>query len=87
MCHSQPSSLHTGSFDDFLEDWCCGRIAFGMWTNHLKSWLRALLPGSPCASRILLLRYEDLLSNLTSEIERISIFLEKPLERDCAEHL
>lgn len=83
----QEEGGYSGTFDDFFEDWCSGNIAFGKWTNHLRSWLRALLPRSASSDRILLLRYDDLLSNLPSEIERISNFLGMPVEPSCAEML
>lgn len=31
---------YEGTLDEFVAEWLDGKIAFGKWTDHLKSWLR-----------------------------------------------
>ena len=36
--HTTDTNRYEGSLDDFVTDWLDGTIAFGKWTDHLKSW-------------------------------------------------
>ena len=62
------------SFDESLKD-KSSRIftLLGKWNDHYRSWTRN-------KDNFLLIKYEDLVSNPESEIEKISIFLKKYLQ-------
>lgn len=68
-----------GTFDQFFEDWLRGRIIFGGWSRHLKSWVPRARHDE---CNILLVKYEDLVGDLLGNLERISTFLDKSYSRD-----
>ncbi|XP_061772286.1 sulfotransferase 2B1-like isoform X1 [Nerophis ophidion] len=63
-----------GTLDKFIDKFLQGRVLFGKWTNHLKSWKRAEL-----GDRILFITYEEMIQDLPSALRRISDFLGKNL--------
>ncbi len=74
-----------GSFDDFLTDWCDGKIIFGNWLQHIQSWVapsaseRYMQSGS---SAILVVRYEDMVLKLEHVIGDICTFLNIEMSTD-----
>ena len=63
-----------GSFDEFVEKWCAGEIAYGSWPAHLKSWVSGS-PGTLLAGRderVLVLSYEALKADLRGSCARIA---------------
>jgi hypothetical protein len=60
-----------GTFKEFLVQWCCGDIAYGRWTDHLRSWFEVVNK-----EKILILRYEDLHKNIKQNLMKISNFLD-----------
>lgn len=58
----------------FLIDWCNGTLPFGSWINHLQSWLHDSRCGG--TNNMLLMRYEDMINNLSSCILKVSAFLD-----------
>jgi hypothetical protein len=60
------------SFESIIE----GRHMFGTWTAHLKSWKPWQRPDT------LLLRYEDMVEDLPSTLDKISKFLNRDIIKD-----
>ena len=73
----QAEGRYEKSFDCFLDEWCEGEIAFGKWIHHLRKWQEALAFSTTNGSngKCLLLRYEDMVDNLSREIKSIANFL------------
>uniref|UniRef100_A0A1A8MPP8 Sulfotransferase n=1 Tax=Nothobranchius pienaari TaxID=704102 RepID=A0A1A8MPP8_9TELE len=59
-----------GTFDEFIDKFLEGRVLFGKWTDHVKSWRRAEL-----GDRIMFITYEEMVQDLPASIRRISDFL------------
>ncbi|XP_041843208.1 sulfotransferase 2B1-like [Melanotaenia boesemani] len=59
-----------GTFDEFLEKFLEGRVLFGKWTDHVKSWRRAEL-----GDRIMFITYEEMVQDLPAALRRMSDFL------------
>uniref|UniRef100_A0A1A7Z1V5 Sulfotransferase n=1 Tax=Iconisemion striatum TaxID=60296 RepID=A0A1A7Z1V5_9TELE len=59
-----------GTFDEFIDKFLEGRVLFGKWTDHVKSWRRAGL-----GDRIMYITYEEMVQDLPASIRRISDFL------------
>nr|XP_060636351.1 sulfotransferase 2B1-like isoform X1 [Anolis sagrei ordinatus] len=62
-------------FGEFLEMFCSGKILFGTWFDHVKSWLTY-----KDQTNFLLLTYDELLKNLQDSVLRICRFLGKELD-------
>jgi hypothetical protein len=63
------TSLYRKDFQHFFDDFLKGKVhAFGNWVDHVECWLKGIAE-SP--DRILLLMYEDLKENTTSELARV----------------
>lgn len=63
-----------GTFDEFMDKFLEGRVLFGKWTDHVKSWRKAEL-----GDRILYMTYEDMVEDLPGSLRTISHFLGKNL--------
>ncbi|KAF6714419.1 Sulfotransferase family cytosolic 2B member 1 [Oryzias melastigma] len=59
-----------GTFDEFIDKFLEGRVLFGKWADHVKSWKLAKI-----ADRILFLTYEEMVQDLPAAIRRMSDFL------------
>ena len=59
-----------GSFDDFYRRFMEGRVQYGSWFDHVSSWRKRSTDPD-----VLLVRYEDLLSDRKASIRRIVDFL------------
>uniref|UniRef100_A0A3Q3BGR1 Sulfotransferase n=1 Tax=Kryptolebias marmoratus TaxID=37003 RepID=A0A3Q3BGR1_KRYMA len=69
--HQMASFLEDpGTFDEFIEKFLEGRVLFGKWTDHVKSWRRAEL-----GDRIMFITYEEMIQDFPASIRRISDFL------------
>ena len=66
---------HRESFSQFFERYCLG-VYGHRWDESVESWLRA--PGIEDPDRFLVVRFEDLRSNTTNELQRICTFLTIP---------
>ncbi|AWO96974.1 putative sulfotransferase family cytosolic 2B member 1-like isoform 3 [Scophthalmus maximus] len=74
-----------GTFDEFMEKFLEGRVMFGKWTDHVKSWRHTALQ-----DRIMFIAYEEMVEDLPAALRRISEFLgtklsEKTIQK-IAEH-
>lgn len=74
-----------GTLEDFIPQWIDGRIAFGSWIDHLLSFAMSLADAKPLAPNvfqcsdgreIIVLSYEDMLSDLSSVVQQLVAFLD-----------
>lgn len=65
----------TGDFEAFFQQFLDGTIAYGKWSHHLASWMPHCV-GEQKKDEVLLVRYEDLKTNLRHELTRIADFLQ-----------
>ncbi|XP_013858800.1 sulfotransferase family cytosolic 2B member 1 [Austrofundulus limnaeus] len=76
--HQMTSFLEDpGTFDEFMEKFLYGRVLFGKWTDHIKSWKRAKL-----GDRILFITYEEMVQDLPASIKLMSDFLGSNLSEE-----
>jgi len=64
------------SFPDFFEKFNTGKIEYGLWNNHVNSWL------SNKPAQFLLVKYEDLLQNAEEEFSKVISFINLPVEKE-----
>eukprot|EP01083_Nonionella_stella_P141976 438407_1 len=57
--------------DDFFQEWVDGKIPFGSWPDHLLSYAAMIARGE-----VLVLRYEDMVRDLPTHVERLVKFLD-----------
>jgi len=68
---------YEGNLDEFFRDWMEGKIAFGSWIAHVKSYLPAFVDGKKnVEGEFLFLSYEDLINNLPETVNKLIEFLE-----------
>uniref|UniRef100_A0A8C6NL82 Sulfotransferase n=3 Tax=Nothobranchius furzeri TaxID=105023 RepID=A0A8C6NL82_NOTFU len=58
------------TFDEFFDNFLEGKVLYGKWTDHVKSWRRAGLE-----DRIMYITYEEMAQDLPASIRRVSDFL------------
>lgn len=63
-----------GTFDEFLDKFLEGKVVFGKWTDHIKSWRNTNL-----GDRIMYISYEEMKEDLPAALRRIASFLGKNL--------
>ncbi|XP_067882253.1 sulfotransferase 1C2-like [Heterodontus francisci] len=71
-----------GSWQEFLQIFMDGQVAWGSWYDYVKGWWEAKEK-----RRILFLFYEDLKENPRREILKVAKFMEKVLEEDVVEKI
>lgn len=71
-----------GTWGEYLERFLTGKVAYGSWFNHVKSWWK-----KKEEHPILFLHYEDLKENPKQEIKKIVRFLEKNLNDDILDKI
>ncbi|KAM9309359.1 sulfotransferase family 2, cytosolic sulfotransferase 3 isoform 1-T1 [Pholidichthys leucotaenia] len=59
-----------GTFDEFMDKFLEGRVLFGKWTDHVKSWKFTEL-----GNRIMYITYEEMVQELPAALIRIADFL------------
>jgi len=78
---------YEGTFDDFYREWLAGDIAFGAWMDHVLSFAVGFSSGQAVITmsnqvhlsdgrKMLLVSYEDMISNLPQVVHSIQDFLE-----------
>ncbi|XP_030012830.1 amine sulfotransferase-like [Sphaeramia orbicularis] len=73
--HKLATMLETPKdFDDFFEKFMRGDVFGGRWFDHIKTWY-----SHKDDMNILFITYEEMIQNLQSAVERISLFLGKEL--------
>lgn len=60
---------------EFLHKFLEGQVQFGSWFDHVKSWVNA-----EDKDRVMVISYEELITDLKDSVTRLATFLEKPLE-------
>jgi hypothetical protein len=73
-----------GTFDEFFDQFLEGTVAYGKWSHHLASWMPEIVKQQEQEQEqanhtrnqeILLVKYEDLKSDLKGQLRRIADFL------------
>lgn len=68
----------SGSFDEFFTDFVEGRVPYGPMPKFLKE-MDEMSRDVDAKKRILVLRYEDLKNDFAAQIEKLCLFLDRPL--------
>lgn len=68
---------YKGSFEEFLDEFLAGDVAYGSWFDHVAGWARRASD-----DRVLWLRYEELCSDLGTHIRRVADFCDWELAED-----
>uniref|UniRef100_A0A8D0BCE3 Sulfotransferase n=1 Tax=Salvator merianae TaxID=96440 RepID=A0A8D0BCE3_SALMN len=71
-----------GTWDEFLEKFMAGDVAFGSWYDHVKDWW-----DKRKEQRMLYLFYEDLKEDPQREIRKVMEFLERPPDAQLVEKI
>ncbi|XP_077432844.1 sulfotransferase family 2, cytosolic sulfotransferase 3 isoform X2 [Vanacampus margaritifer] len=71
-----------GTWDQFIDKFLEGRVMFGKWTDHVKSWRHAEL-----GDRIMYITYEQMIQDLPAAVLLISKFLGKNLSDEDIEKI
>ncbi|XP_042281186.1 sulfotransferase family 2, cytosolic sulfotransferase 3 isoform X1 [Thunnus maccoyii] len=71
-----------GTFDEFMEKFLDGRVLFGKWTDHVKSWRHTEL-----GDRIMYITYEEMVQDLPAALRRISNFLGRNLSEETIQRI
>ncbi|XP_018534127.1 sulfotransferase 2B1 isoform X1 [Lates calcarifer] len=71
-----------GSQSEFLHKFLDGKVMFGSWFDHVKSWLNA-----EDKQHIMYICYEEMIMDLKDSVARIAQFLEKPLDAEVVEKI
>ncbi|XP_039186411.1 sulfotransferase 1C2-like isoform X2 [Crotalus tigris] len=66
---------HPGTWEEYLEIFMAGKVAWGSWYNHIKDWWKA-----KDIYRVLYLFYEDIKKDPKREIQKIMQFIGKQLD-------
>ncbi|XP_041648833.1 sulfotransferase 2B1-like [Cheilinus undulatus] len=66
-----------GTFDEFITKFLEGRVMFGKWTDHVKSWRQTEL-----GDRIMYITYEEMVQDLPAALRRMSDFLGRDLSEE-----
>ncbi|XP_060636554.2 sulfotransferase 1A1-like [Anolis sagrei] len=80
----QMAKIHPepGTWDEFLQKFMAGDVAYGSWYDHVKGWW-----DKRKEQRILYLFYEDLKEDSRREIRKILEFLERPMDEQLVEKI
>lgn len=71
-----------GTFDEFVDKFLEGKVLFGKWTDHVKSWKHSEL-----GDRIMYITYEEMVQDLPATLRRMSDFLERDLSEDVIQKI
>ncbi|KAG8008942.1 Sulfotransferase family cytosolic 2B member 1 [Nibea albiflora] len=74
--------VNPGPQSEFLHKFLDGKVTFGSWFDHVKSWLNA-----EDKDRIMYISYEEMIMDLKDSVARIAQFLEKPLDPEVMEKI
>ncbi|KAM3873443.1 sulfotransferase 2B1-like [Diretmus argenteus] len=67
-----------GTFQEFMDNFLEGKVIFGKWTDHVKSWRHTEM-----GDRILYITYEEMIQDLDGSIRRVSDFLGSNLNEEA----
>ncbi|XP_074849983.1 sulfotransferase 1 family member D1-like [Carettochelys insculpta] len=71
-----------GTWDEFLQKFMAGNVAYGSWYDHVKGWWEKAK-----THRILFLFYEDMKEDPEREIKKVIQFLEKDLKQEVVNNI
>lgn len=71
-----------GTFDEFLDKFLEGKVLFGKWTDHVKSWRHTEL-----GDRIMYITYEEMVQDLPAALRTMSAFLGTNLSEDIIQKI
>lgn len=71
-----------GTFDEFMDKFLEGRVLFGKWTDHVKSWRHTEL-----GDRIMYMTYEEMVQDLPAALRRMSDFLGRNLSEEVIQKI
>ncbi|XP_073345198.1 sulfotransferase 2B1-like [Pagrus major] len=74
--------VNPGSQSEFLRKFLDGKVMFGSWFDHVKSWLNA-----EDKERIMYISYEEMIMDLKDSVSRISQFLGKSWDAEVIEKI
>ncbi|XP_041819067.1 sulfotransferase 2B1-like [Chelmon rostratus] len=74
--------VNPGPQREFLHKFLEGKVNFGSWFDHVKSWLNA-----EDKERIMYISYEEMIMDLKDSVSRIAQFLEKTLDAEVMEKI
>ncbi|XP_049420254.1 sulfotransferase 2B1-like isoform X8 [Epinephelus fuscoguttatus] len=81
--HGMASFLsNTGTQNEFLHKFLDGKVMFGSWFDHVKSWLNA-----EDKEHIMYISYEEMIMDLKDSVARIAQFLQKSLDAEVIEKI
>ncbi|XP_034083349.1 sulfotransferase 2B1-like [Gymnodraco acuticeps] len=72
--------VNPGPQTDFLHKFLDGKVMFGSWFDHVKSWLNA-------EDNIMHISYEEMILDLKDSVGRIAQFLQKSLDYEAIEKI
>lgn len=80
----QMAKLHPdpGTWEEFLDKFITGKVAFGSWYDHVKGWWEKRKD-----HRILYLFYEDLKEDPRREIQKLIKFLERDISEEIMDKI
>jgi hypothetical protein len=88
LSNQDDSDCFQGTLLDFVNKWCDGEIPFGNWLHHLQSWMEAYkLQTTMSNSKILLVRYQDMVKEPSDTLQRIISHLELDITEQRAKEL
>lgn len=67
---------------DFLHKFLDGKVAYGSWFDHVKSWINA-----EDTQQMMFIFYEEMIMDLKDSVTRIAKFLGKPLQAEIIEKI
>ncbi|XP_076616621.1 sulfotransferase 2B1-like [Chaetodon auriga] len=71
-----------GPQSEFLNKFLDGKVNFGSWFDHVKSWLNA-----EDKERIMYISYEEMIMDLKDSVARMAQFLDKSLDAEVTEKI
>ncbi|XP_070822535.1 sulfotransferase family 2, cytosolic sulfotransferase 3 isoform X3 [Chaetodon trifascialis] len=92
--HLMPPSFHAskakmagflndpGTFDEFMAKFLEGKVLFGKWTDHVKSWRHTEL-----GDRIMYITYEEMVQDLPAALRSLSDFLGSNLSEEVIQKI
>ena len=87
-CHlsNQMEGGYDGTFQEFFDEWVNGDIAFGSYIDHIVSFAPAFVDAGE-TREVLLISYEEMLSDLPSVVQKIAKFIEADVTLEDIEEL
>ncbi|RXN03251.1 sulfotransferase family cytosolic 2B member 1-like protein [Labeo rohita] len=81
--HQMASFLEDpGTFEEFTDKFLSGKVLFGKWTDHVKSWRKPEL-----GDRIMYITYEEMVQDLHDALSRILKFLGRELSAEALDRV